>query len=142
MSHMEGEATAPLAARLMTPMWLNHLKLVSDKIGLRLPKEKGDTARLPLPQAIWSLILFSCSELSYLVMFLAGAGQLHEGRTPVLCCFSRAFLCRLLCLVCIFYFLFELPLYGLRRRHCPACFFPGNLKSPDPPALQVPSTLS
>ena len=94
-------------------MWRNNQSLVSDKTVLRLPKETGVTAKLHAPQAIWPLILFSCPELSWLVLFLVEGCQLHEGRIWVLPCISRTFLCRLLCLVCIFDFFFplELPLY-------------------------------
>ena len=67
-------------------MWLNNQSLVSDKTLLRLPKETGVTAKLHAPQAIWPLILFSCPELSWLVLFLVGGCQFHEGRIWVLPC--------------------------------------------------------
>ena len=112
MSHVVGKAINPSAASLTAARWLNNQSLVSDNTVLRLPKEKGVTARLLPPQAIWPLMLFSCPELSWLVLFLVGGCQLHEGRIRVLTCMSRTFLCRLLCLVCIFDFFFflELPL--------------------------------
>ena len=114
MSHVVGKAITPLAAWPTAAMWLNNQSLVSDKTVLRLPKEKGVTAKLHAPQAIWPLILFSCPELSWLVLFLVGGCQLHEGRIWVLPCISRTFLCRLLCLAYIFdfffFFLLELPL--------------------------------
>ena len=47
-------------------------------------REKGDAAKLHLPQAVWSFILFLYSELSYLVISLVAAGQVREGRTLVL----------------------------------------------------------
>jgi len=126
-------------------MWLNNQSLVSDKTVLRLPKETGVTAKLHAPQAIWPLILFSCPELSWLVLFLVEGCQLHEGRIWVLPCISRTFLCRLLCLVCIFdcFFFFRLNYLSMtpKRKQCPICFFIGDLRSVDPLALWVPRGL-